>query len=119
MGVAASSVARTNPHRSSPRERFSPRARPDGLLARHRAGRGFYRDRSVITKDRVLIARHENKIGGTTDVAAHPNRDTARSAAPHRDDRHPSGGQGENEKRDREKTEKTQKGEPQKGKDLF
>jgi glycerophosphoryl diester phosphodiesterase len=26
----------------------------------------------VVTKDGVLIARHENEIGGTTDVAAHP-----------------------------------------------
>lgn len=26
----------------------------------------------VMTKDRVLVARHENEIGGTTDVAAHP-----------------------------------------------
>lgn len=26
----------------------------------------------VITRDGVLIARHENEIGGTTDVAAHP-----------------------------------------------
>src|SRR6185312_8556760 len=26
----------------------------------------------VMTKDGVLIARHENEIGGTTDVAAHP-----------------------------------------------
>src|SRR5262245_52951941 len=26
----------------------------------------------VSTKDRVLVARHENEIGGTTDVAAHP-----------------------------------------------
>jgi glycerophosphoryl diester phosphodiesterase len=26
----------------------------------------------VMTKDRVLVARHENEIGGTTDVAEHP-----------------------------------------------
>src|ERR1039457_4160858 len=26
----------------------------------------------VMTRDGVLIARHENEIGGTTDVAAHP-----------------------------------------------
>jgi glycerophosphoryl diester phosphodiesterase len=26
----------------------------------------------VLTKDGVLVARHENEIGGTTDVAAHP-----------------------------------------------
>src|SRR5215510_4739764 len=26
----------------------------------------------VMTKDGVLVARHENEIGGTTDVAAHP-----------------------------------------------
>src|SRR5580692_12326205 len=26
----------------------------------------------VMTRDRVLIARHENEIGGTTDVARHP-----------------------------------------------
>src|SRR5262249_59318305 len=26
----------------------------------------------VMTKDGVLVARHENEIGGTTDVAEHP-----------------------------------------------
>ena len=26
----------------------------------------------VSTKDRVLVARHENEISGTTDVAQHP-----------------------------------------------
>src|ERR1700754_337614 len=26
----------------------------------------------VMTKDHVLVARHENEIGGTTDVAQHP-----------------------------------------------
>src|ERR1700755_1920438 len=26
----------------------------------------------VMTKDGVLVARHENEIGGTTDVAQHP-----------------------------------------------
>jgi glycerophosphoryl diester phosphodiesterase len=34
----------------------------------------------VITKDGALVARHENEIGGTTDVAAHPEFAARRTA---------------------------------------
>ena len=35
-------------------------------------GADFIEPDLVMTKDRVLVARHENEIGTTTDVAAHP-----------------------------------------------
>lgn len=35
-------------------------------------GADFIEPDLVSTRDRVLVARHENEIGGTTDVAAHP-----------------------------------------------
>jgi glycerophosphoryl diester phosphodiesterase len=35
-------------------------------------GADFIEPDLVMTRDRVLIARHENEIGSTTDVAAHP-----------------------------------------------
>ncbi len=35
-------------------------------------GADFIEPDLVATKDGVLVARHENEIGGTTDVAAHP-----------------------------------------------
>jgi glycerophosphoryl diester phosphodiesterase len=36
------------------------------------AGVDFVEPDLVVTRDGVLVARHENEIGGTTDVAAHP-----------------------------------------------
>ena len=36
------------------------------------AGVDFIEPDLVMTRDGVLVARHENEIGGTTDVAAHP-----------------------------------------------
>ena len=35
-------------------------------------GADFIEPDLVSTKDHVLVARHENEIGGTTDVASHP-----------------------------------------------
>ena len=35
-------------------------------------GADFVEPDLVMTRDGVLVARHENEIGGTTDVAAHP-----------------------------------------------
>ena len=35
-------------------------------------GADFIEPDLVMTKDGVLVARHENEIGGTTDVADHP-----------------------------------------------
>ncbi|MET9268904.1 glycerophosphodiester phosphodiesterase [Kribbella sp. NPDC003557] len=50
--------------------------RPEHTLASYelaaRMGADFIEPDLVTTKDRVLVARHEPEIGGTTDVAAHP-----------------------------------------------
>ncbi|HEV2783638.1 MAG TPA: glycerophosphodiester phosphodiesterase [Actinophytocola sp.] len=50
--------------------------RPEHTLASYelaaRMGADYIEPDLVITKDGVLIARHEPEIGGTTDVAAHP-----------------------------------------------
>ena len=50
--------------------------RPEHTLAAYdlaiEQGADFIEPDLVPTKDDVLVARHENEIGGTTDVAAHP-----------------------------------------------
>jgi glycerophosphoryl diester phosphodiesterase len=50
--------------------------RPEHTLASYRLaiaqGADFVEPDLVSTKDHVLVARHENEIGGTTDVASHP-----------------------------------------------
>jgi glycerophosphoryl diester phosphodiesterase len=50
--------------------------RPEHTLASYevaaRLGADFIEPDLVITRDRVLVARHEPEIGGTTDVAARP-----------------------------------------------
>ena len=50
--------------------------RPEHTLAAYRLaialGADYIEPDLVSTKDGVLVARHENEIGGTTDVAAHP-----------------------------------------------
>lgn len=50
--------------------------RPEHTLAAYRLaidlGADYIEPDVVSTKDGVLVARHENEIGGTTDVAAHP-----------------------------------------------
>jgi len=50
--------------------------RPEHTLASYelaaRMGADFIEPDLVSTKDHVLVARHENEIGGTTDVASHP-----------------------------------------------
>jgi glycerophosphoryl diester phosphodiesterase len=50
--------------------------RPEHTLASYRLaideGADFIEPDLVMTRDRVLIARHENEIGGTTDVSQHP-----------------------------------------------
>jgi glycerophosphoryl diester phosphodiesterase len=50
--------------------------RPEHTLASYelaaRMGADFIEPDLVATKDHVLVARHEPEIGGTTDVAAHP-----------------------------------------------
>jgi glycerophosphoryl diester phosphodiesterase len=50
--------------------------RPEHTLSAYRLGiaqgADFIEPDLVMTKDDVLVARHENEISGTTDVAAHP-----------------------------------------------
>ena len=50
--------------------------RPEHTLAAYaeaiRAGTDFIEPDLVSTKDHILVARHENEISGTTDVADHP-----------------------------------------------
>jgi len=50
--------------------------RPEHTLASYRLairqGADYVEPDLVSTKDHVLVARHENEIGGTTDVAQHP-----------------------------------------------
>jgi glycerophosphoryl diester phosphodiesterase len=50
--------------------------RPEHTLASYRLaiemGADYIEPDLVSTKDHVLVARHENEIGGTTDVASHP-----------------------------------------------
>ena len=50
--------------------------RPEHTLAAYEhaieQGADYIEPDLVSTKDGVLVARHENEIGGTTDVAAHP-----------------------------------------------
>ncbi len=50
--------------------------RPEHTLAAYdramEQGADFIEPDLVVTKDGVLVARHENEIGGTTDVADHP-----------------------------------------------
>jgi glycerophosphoryl diester phosphodiesterase len=51
--------------------------RPEHTLESYRVaieeGADYIEPDLVMTRDGVLIARHENEIGGTTDVAQHPN----------------------------------------------
>jgi len=57
-------------HRGVPGERLE-HTRPSYLLGIEQ-GADFIEPDVVATKDGVLVVRHENEIGGTTDVAAHP-----------------------------------------------
>jgi glycerophosphoryl diester phosphodiesterase len=56
--------------------RGAPGYRPEHTLASYRLaiafGAEYVESDLVSTKDGVLVARHENEIGGTTDVADHP-----------------------------------------------
>ncbi len=65
--------------------RGAPALRPEHTLASYaRAiadGADFVEPDLVMTRDGVLVARHENEIGGTTNVASHPrfrDRETTR-----------------------------------------
>lgn len=56
--------------------RGAPGYRPEHTLASYRLaialGADYVEPDLVSTRDGVLVARHENEIGGTTDVAEHP-----------------------------------------------
>lgn len=56
--------------------RGAPAWRPEHTLASYGKaiadGADFVEPDLVMTKDGVMVARHENEIGGTTDVASHP-----------------------------------------------
>ncbi|MGH8158911.1 MAG: glycerophosphodiester phosphodiesterase [Rhodanobacter sp.] len=56
--------------------RGAPMWRPEHTLASYGKaiadGADFVEPDLVMTRDGVLVARHENEIGGTTDVASHP-----------------------------------------------
>jgi glycerophosphoryl diester phosphodiesterase len=88
-GVAAPAVVAIAPAHADPTDsRHRPRRpliighrgaagyRPEHTLASYelaaRMGADFIEPDLVTTKDHVLVARHEPEIGGTTDVASHP-----------------------------------------------
>lgn len=56
--------------------RGAPALRPEHTLASYSKaiadGADFIEPDLVMTSDGVMVARHENEIGGTTDVASHP-----------------------------------------------
>jgi glycerophosphoryl diester phosphodiesterase len=60
--------------------------RPEHTLAAYalgaRLGADYIEPDLVSTRDGVLVARHENEIGGTTDVAAHPEFASRRTTKP-------------------------------------
>lgn len=67
------------PHADAPRviaHRGASARMPEHTLAAYRRavedGADFIEPDLVMTRDGVLVARHENEIGGTTDVALHP-----------------------------------------------
>jgi glycerophosphoryl diester phosphodiesterase len=91
LAIAALTVTSASGGRGGP-ERSVDHAEPDGpLVVAHRGASGYRPEHTlaayelgarmgadfiepdlVITKDGVLVARHENEISGTTDVASHP-----------------------------------------------
>jgi glycerophosphoryl diester phosphodiesterase len=75
----APSVIAGGHHKAKPLvigHRGAPGYRPEHTLASYelaaRMGADYVEPDLVSTKDGVLVARHENEIGGTTDVADHP-----------------------------------------------
>jgi glycerophosphoryl diester phosphodiesterase len=94
-GPAAASADRRDRDRDSGRDEAEPLViahrgasgyRPEHTLAAYalgaRMGADYIEPDLVSTKDGVLVARHENEISGTTDVADHPefaNRRTTKT----------------------------------------
>ena len=79
QNVAALTAVKDKPDSTGPlviAHRGASGYRPEHTLAAYelaaRMGADFIEPDLVSTKDHVLVARHENEIGGTTDVAGHP-----------------------------------------------
>ncbi len=80
LAVPAAEARRTaGPHRGEPiviAHRGASAYRPEHTLAAYQLaidmGADYIEPDLVSTKDRVLVARHENEISGTTDVATRP-----------------------------------------------
>jgi glycerophosphoryl diester phosphodiesterase len=89
VAAAMTGSAAARPHKSHKADRHGDRSQP--LVIAHRGASGYRPEHTlgayalgarmgadyiepdlVSTKDGVLVARHENEIGGTTDVADHP-----------------------------------------------
>ncbi|MGC1301556.1 MAG: glycerophosphodiester phosphodiesterase family protein, partial [Caulobacteraceae bacterium] len=75
-GALAQPVRRLSPKVEVFAHRGFCALRPEHTLAAYAlaiaAGADYVEPDLVMTKDGVLIIRHENNVGGTTDVAAHP-----------------------------------------------
>ncbi len=90
-GAAAGPVAATPGHGSAHESSHAKHRQADPLVIGHRGASGYRPEHTlaayrlaaeqgadfiepdlVLTKDGVLVARHENEIGGTTDVALRP-----------------------------------------------
>jgi glycerophosphoryl diester phosphodiesterase len=79
MSAAAAAHPKAHPHEAEPLvigHRGASGYRPEHTLASYelaaRQGADFIEPDLVVTKDGVLVARHEPEISTTTDVAAHP-----------------------------------------------
>ncbi|GAA0255056.1 glycerophosphodiester phosphodiesterase [Cryptosporangium japonicum] len=78
VAIPATAVARPAEHSAVEviAHRGASGYRPEHTLAAYQLaieqGADYVEPDLVITRDGVLVARHENEIGGTTDVAAHP-----------------------------------------------
>ena len=77
--MAGPAPAKSSKHEAEPlviAHRGASGYRPEHTLAAYalgaRIGADYIEPDLVSTKDGVLVARHENEIGGTTDVADHP-----------------------------------------------
>ncbi|UQS21532.1 hypothetical protein L1857_01165 [Amycolatopsis thermalba] len=96
--TSASQAAPADKERAEPvvvGHRGAPGYRPEHTLASYelayRQGADWVDVDLVPTKDGQLVARHENEIGGTTDVAARPSSRTGRPPRSSTASRSPAG----------------------------
>lgn len=84
VGIAQAQPVVTSGSRTLIAHRGASGYRPEHTLASYtlaiEQGADYIEPDLVLTKDGVLVARHENEIGGTTDVAAHPEFASRRTA---------------------------------------